>query len=839
MGEDRRGSSVTTDGRPGRGAHHGLTAGHVELLRRVDLFKRLDRVALARLAGCVEPVVFEAGQVVCRRGDRADALYVVTDGVFGVYYGSPNDDDEHRVAEFATGGFFGEMALLGHEPRSATVRAESQGEVLRVDQERFLALLQKDASVASMVAAELGQRLREGNARWLQHHEATGRVVDVALDRLTPDRRGHVLRASVLEEASLGALEVLFGEGAELALGGLREAGIEIAPSSSALLHEVRRRFEREAGAAAAGAWSEQAASCLLEAGRWNDALAILARIGARAAFVAALGRGLRGDPPLPLEQARRWLDHLSADEAALDTQVALARASFQARARGAAAGAPTPLDSTLVPASQSTDRIGGLADLARAAGSEARHRLRGGLARAARAPRVQLIVFWLAIGCLVGGLAVDGQTVRLSLLLLAAVLLWAIEIVPSAAVALGLVAAWVLAEVPPASATSGFASLNWLFVVTAMAVALTVLRSGLLFRLGLVLTRRLRVGLFGQAGTLLLMGVLFSPLLPQNQARAAVAGPIALTVAEARGLGDREPAAAVLGLATWIGAGPMMFLFLNGSPLCLMAWGLLPESSRNHFGWLEWLLAALPLGVIVGLVSLVALIAVFRPRGRGDVSRSTIDVQLGVLGRLSEAELAAMLVVVVTVVGFVLAPLAGVDVRVVGIVGVLVAVAVGALDRKALQELDWNYLLFLGVVLSIPAVLAPTGLDAALASAAGELLGRLGGAPALVLSLALATMLVRLVLDQFQALALLQVAVTPVGLALGVDPWVVAIVILAASPMWFLPTQTNSYLAMYAGTDGRLFSHTQAWRACLAYALITLLGLGASIPYWRMLGLL
>ena len=56
---------------------------------------------------------------------------------------------------------------------------------------------------------------------------------------------------------------------------------------------------------------------------------------------------------------------------------------------------------------------------------------------------------------------------------------------------------------------------------------------------------------------------------------------------------------------------------------------------------------------------------------------------------------------------------------------------------------------------------------------------------------------------------------------------------------MWFLPTQTNSYLAMYAGTDGRLFSHAQAWRACIAYGLITLVGLGAAVPYWRGLGLM
>src|SRR5919199_2330217 len=112
-----------------RASGSGLTSQHVELLRRVDLFKRLDRVALARLAACVDAVPVAAGQIVCRQGEAGDALYVVADGAFGVYYRVRSEGAEHRVGRFVRGGFFGEMALLGDEPRSATVRAESAGEV--------------------------------------------------------------------------------------------------------------------------------------------------------------------------------------------------------------------------------------------------------------------------------------------------------------------------------------------------------------------------------------------------------------------------------------------------------------------------------------------------------------------------------------------------------------------------------------------------------------------------------------------------------------------------------------------------------------------------------------
>src|SRR5439155_14937619 len=149
--------------------------------------------------------------------------------------------------------------------------------------------------------------------------------------------------------------------------------------------------------------------------------------------FVAARGRRLRSDPPLPLEEAGRWVDHLSADEAALDPQVALTRASLRAQERGAPAGAAgAPADAARVPARRPTDRISGLADLAGAAAAEARRRARAGLARAASAPRARQAAFALALASLIGAFAVEAATARLLLLLLAAVLLWAIEVAPS-----------------------------------------------------------------------------------------------------------------------------------------------------------------------------------------------------------------------------------------------------------------------------------------------------------------------------------------------------------------------------------------------------------------------
>jgi CRP-like cAMP-binding protein len=68
------------------------------------------------------------------------------------------------VAHLASGAFFGEMSLLTGEPRSGTVTAETDVQVLRVSKQDFASLLQADADLAGKLAAVLEKR-NEGRRR--------------------------------------------------------------------------------------------------------------------------------------------------------------------------------------------------------------------------------------------------------------------------------------------------------------------------------------------------------------------------------------------------------------------------------------------------------------------------------------------------------------------------------------------------------------------------------------------------------------------------------------------------------------------------------------------------
>lgn len=99
-----------------------------ELAKVSKLFEMLDEAGRQRLLESAERRRYAAGEVVCREGEPGDAFYVVLDGKVSI----TADDlgQERSVASLGKGGFFGEMAVLTQQPRSATVTVASDADIL-------------------------------------------------------------------------------------------------------------------------------------------------------------------------------------------------------------------------------------------------------------------------------------------------------------------------------------------------------------------------------------------------------------------------------------------------------------------------------------------------------------------------------------------------------------------------------------------------------------------------------------------------------------------------------------------------------------------------------------
>jgi CRP/FNR family transcriptional regulator, cyclic AMP receptor protein len=95
-----------------------------------------------------------AGEVVFSSGDPADVLYVVRSGEVAVMVGS------QEVERLGEGGMFGEMALIDEGPRSATVVAATDCELIPIDRPTFRHLVQEAPFFAENVMKVMAERLR-------------------------------------------------------------------------------------------------------------------------------------------------------------------------------------------------------------------------------------------------------------------------------------------------------------------------------------------------------------------------------------------------------------------------------------------------------------------------------------------------------------------------------------------------------------------------------------------------------------------------------------------------------------------------------------------------------
>ncbi len=130
-----------------------LPRGELELLARVPFLRSLPEPALERLARAAEHDAAQAGETVVRQHEPGELFYVVASGELEVSV------DGTLIRRLYDGDYFGEIALLRDVPRTATVRARRDSELLAVGREAFLNAVNGYAPSLSSAEAVVGLRL--------------------------------------------------------------------------------------------------------------------------------------------------------------------------------------------------------------------------------------------------------------------------------------------------------------------------------------------------------------------------------------------------------------------------------------------------------------------------------------------------------------------------------------------------------------------------------------------------------------------------------------------------------------------------------------------------------
>ncbi len=134
--------------------------GREDLLKKVPLFSELGKRDLERLAKLMVPRSVKAGETIIKENDQAAGFFIVSEGKAEAVRGS-----DHVLASFSPGDFFGEMALFEGFPRSATVRAVEDSELLAMTRWDFMAEMKNHPEIAVAMLPVLVRRLREADAK--------------------------------------------------------------------------------------------------------------------------------------------------------------------------------------------------------------------------------------------------------------------------------------------------------------------------------------------------------------------------------------------------------------------------------------------------------------------------------------------------------------------------------------------------------------------------------------------------------------------------------------------------------------------------------------------------
>jgi len=123
-------------------------------LKRASPFASLPRPALWSLAHALQPRCARAGERIIRQGDTGDCMYLIRSGSVEVI------KSKRRLAVLRAGDSFGELALLTTEPRSATVRALEETQLLALGRDGFQAVARDNVAVAAHFRELIGARFR-------------------------------------------------------------------------------------------------------------------------------------------------------------------------------------------------------------------------------------------------------------------------------------------------------------------------------------------------------------------------------------------------------------------------------------------------------------------------------------------------------------------------------------------------------------------------------------------------------------------------------------------------------------------------------------------------------
>jgi CRP-like cAMP-binding protein len=132
-------------------------------LSHVQMFSSLNKKELGMISRAADVVKVPAGTEIVTEGTIGHEFYLVMAGEAAVRRNG------RKVTALGPGRYFGELALLDKGPRSATVIAETNMDLVVIGQREFMGVLDEVPAVAHKLLVSMAARLREADTKAVSH----------------------------------------------------------------------------------------------------------------------------------------------------------------------------------------------------------------------------------------------------------------------------------------------------------------------------------------------------------------------------------------------------------------------------------------------------------------------------------------------------------------------------------------------------------------------------------------------------------------------------------------------------------------------------------------------
>ncbi len=138
----------------------------IEKLVKLEIFSDFDpqkeehKLLLEKVCQILEPVKFNAGEVIIQEGDIGNSLFILYGGTVQIKKRTPNDD-QFAVANLASeqNVFFGEVALVDKDTRSASIYALTDCQALKLEGDAFKSLCDSEPLLGYHVMYRISRRI--------------------------------------------------------------------------------------------------------------------------------------------------------------------------------------------------------------------------------------------------------------------------------------------------------------------------------------------------------------------------------------------------------------------------------------------------------------------------------------------------------------------------------------------------------------------------------------------------------------------------------------------------------------------------------------------------------